>query len=156
MKNYKTDIEVVEGLTQEQLELAYRKRERMYHIEDAKQLVNDYKQWYDLEDLVITEGDYEVMAERFEDQHDCEVADNKIWELIIREYVDEMRRQNSYQTAENCDNHEPITKHVGWAQYSCSYCGTIIEGPKHVCADCGALFCEECYNSGMLEQHTCD
>lgn len=156
MKNYKTDIEVIEGLTREQLELAYRKRERMYHIEDAKQHVNDYKQWCDLEGLEIPEGDYEVMAEQFEEQHDCEVADNRIWESIVQEYIDEMRRKNGCQTAENCNNQELITEHVGWVQYACSYCGAIIDTPKHVCADCGALFCEDCYNSGMLEQHTCD
>lgn len=49
-------------------------------------------------------------------------------------------------------------RHMGNRFYSCSCCG------KHLtekdlgldCADCGAIFCEECVRNGEVENHVCD
>lgn len=82
-------MNVVDGLSKEQLDAAYWKRERMFHIEDAMQQTQEYMY---LNNCVVDfdHGDFEVLAERFEENHDCNVADNVLWQNIIEEYVEEM------------------------------------------------------------------
>ena len=52
------------------------------------------------------------------------------------------------------DKLEPIT--IGG--FACAYCGkTLKKGDLHiVCPDCGGVFCEDCFNDGSFEAHTCE
>lgn len=59
---------------------------RANHIEDAKRQVDDY---YDSDEEAIskfTEEDYNAMAAEFEENHDCNIADNDQWQEIIRKF----------------------------------------------------------------------
>lgn len=40
----------------------------------------------------------------------------------------------------------------------CAHCGTTIKpGDKYAdCADCGAIFCENCVRDGTYEHHDCE
>jgi hypothetical protein len=42
--------------------------------------------------------------------------------------------------------------------YSCSCCGKPLQEDDLVvdCADCGAIFCEECVRNGKVKSHECD
>lgn len=79
-----------------------------YHIEDAKNHVLEELESHDIDEDRITinnktgeifidadaDGesplwfDLENLAERFEDKHGCEIADNVTWSNVIEEYIE--------------------------------------------------------------------
>ena len=50
-----------------------------------------------------------------------------------------------------------LTK-IGMNGFSCSECGKELKPSDKVCAcaDCGAIFCEDCVRAGRLENHECE
>lgn len=94
-----TNIDIVKALTDEQLELAYRIREKQYRIQDAKDHVEDFVG--DDEGLSLKfnnptkiiewakkldDSDYEQMAETFLENYDCNITENMQWEAIVTSY----------------------------------------------------------------------
>lgn len=81
--------EKINKLTDEELEYAYRVKQRRYHIEDAERhteiLLEDKPEVLE----TLTPEDYDEMAERFEDEHDCNRDDNSQWDDIIWAYLKE-------------------------------------------------------------------
>ena len=55
----------------------------------------------------------------------------------------------------NYTNH--LTR-IGSRMYSCSCCGRALNEDDLVvdCADCGAIFCEECVRDGEINSHECE
>ena len=49
-------------------------------------------------------------------------------------------------------------KKIGTYGFSCSCCGNDLEPDDlvEVCADCGAIFCKACADTGELMTHTCE
>lgn len=47
---------------------------------------------------------------------------------------------------------------IGSKFYSCSCCGKGLKEDDLVvdCADCGAIYCEECVRNGEMSVHLCD
>lgn len=80
----------VTDLSDDQLEYAYRIRQRRYLIEDAENhaliLLEDRPEVLDK----LTEGDYEVITDRFEDERDSNMSENAQWDDIIWSYLREM------------------------------------------------------------------
>lgn len=86
-------------ITDEDAESVYRQKQLDYHILDAKNAIENMMEntdeleshpWvFPLSRLDNGECDDLVhdMAVRFEDEHDCNVADNTLWEQILDEYV---------------------------------------------------------------------
>jgi hypothetical protein len=52
-------------LTTHQIREIYEQKQREYHINDARNHCDDYLEAHGIE-IAFTQGDYEVMAERFE------------------------------------------------------------------------------------------
>lgn len=68
----------------------YRRRDRMYLLEDAKRQVADYLDIGE-DDISVPDGmDLDVLIERFENAQDCNVAENVTWQNLIREYMEEL------------------------------------------------------------------
>lgn len=96
--NYLEDAkEKIEGLTDEQIEAAYRYKEMLYNIDDAESRMRDYLEEHysdsETEKIMNTleSSDYEILAEQFMDNHDCNVADNEIWRNLVSGYIEENR-----------------------------------------------------------------
>lgn len=73
----------IAALSPEELEYAYRVRLFLYRLEDAKRHAADL---YGENPSVLAgfdDGDYAYMAERFEDEYDCNVNENSQWESIV-------------------------------------------------------------------------
>ena len=49
-------------------------------------------------------------------------------------------------------------KPIGSGLFSCSCCGTSLKENELVvaCADCGAIFCEQCVRNGEVNNHECE
>ena len=49
-------------------------------------------------------------------------------------------------------------KKIGAYGFSCAECGEDLKPDDRVevCADCGAIFCEQCVKNGALANHECD
>lgn len=75
----------VRALAPAQLEMAYRLQLRAYHAQDARDRAADILD----EDVLarLDDSDYDCLAQAFEDEHDCNVPDNALWETIIERYV---------------------------------------------------------------------
>lgn len=75
-------------LTPDALEAAYRFQKRQYLIEDAK---NQYENYLNVNGISfkekLTEKDYENLADQFDDKHDCNITDNDLWHIIIKNYT---------------------------------------------------------------------
>jgi len=74
-------LTITATLTPTELEAAYRTRHMQYLVEDAKRQCNDLN-YHNLID-----ADFINLAVRFEENKDCNRADNDTWESIITEYV---------------------------------------------------------------------
>lgn len=71
-------------------EKVYRRRDRMYLLEDAKQQLADYLDEEE-DELQIPDGvDLDVLVERFKDAQDCNVPYNDTWQNVVREYMKEL------------------------------------------------------------------
>lgn len=68
---------------------AYRKVQHYFEFQDAMCQVEDYD---DLNGTIwrekLTEGDYEVLVERYDDAYDCNINENALWEAVIETYVE--------------------------------------------------------------------
>lgn len=84
-------------LTSQEVEQAFRERLKMYEMEDAR----CQSEWYlEARDNIVLpreldDGDFSVMAERFEDRQDCNIPENTIWEYIVKEYIEELIREEN-------------------------------------------------------------
>lgn len=73
---------------QELREYIYREVQREYHIQDAMWHVSNYLERHNIDiDANEMNFDFDYMAEMFEENHDCNVADNDQWDCIVREYI---------------------------------------------------------------------
>ena len=86
-------------ISAQEKERIYREVQRKYHIQDAKQQVETYLESNDITPATIS-FDYEYLAEQFEEEKDCNIADNDLWNKIIEDYVQEKTEQTKqYYTA---------------------------------------------------------
>ncbi|MEE0993061.1 MAG: hypothetical protein UH542_08795 [Bacteroidales bacterium] len=79
-------------LTSQEVEQAFRERLKMYEMQDAHYQSEWYLEAHDNIVLLreLSDSDFAIMAERFEDRQDCEIPENAIWEYIVKEYIDEI------------------------------------------------------------------
>lgn len=69
-------------------ERIYREVELSYLTQDAENHCSDYLERYDIRlSTPLNQSDYKWLAETFRDEHDCNIADNDLWENIIEEYI---------------------------------------------------------------------
>lgn len=67
----------------------YRAEELEYTIQDAVNHVDDYisENEFVLTDEEWEQVDYNYLAEKFLDNHDCNIADNDQWEYIVENHI---------------------------------------------------------------------
>lgn len=55
-------------------------------------------------------------------------------------------------------NYEKYLRPIGTELFSCDHCGKPLHREDLFvdCADCGAIFCENCVKSGALNEHICE
>ena len=85
-------------MTSEQIEAAYRYRELQYRISDAKNQLELNADW--IEEKYGYSNDEaieyaEELAERFQDDFDCNVPENEAWNNCIAEVFDGLGRKES-------------------------------------------------------------
>ena len=96
-------------MTPEQIEAAYRYREYQYRIDDAKNQLEWNADWIRYEygysyDEAIEYA--EELAERFQDDFDCNMSENSIWINCITEMFDSIGKKmfDSVGKKENDDD----------------------------------------------------
>ena len=69
----------------------YREVLHEYHVEDAVSQVEQYLDYFTEVDPKTFDGvfDYDYLATIFEENHDCNIADNVQWLEIIETYIRE-------------------------------------------------------------------
>ena len=73
---------------QEELDIFY-KVQREFWEEDARNQVEDYREWAEDEDLKginLDTIDWDYLVNEFEDKRDCNVPENDTWANIIEDY----------------------------------------------------------------------
>lgn len=88
-------------LTADEVEEAYREQLKNYRKQDAARHLNDmfsdgpeeFAQEYGvkLDDLMVNDGFLDVAVERFEDDFDCNISENMMWENAITNVLAEMK-----------------------------------------------------------------
>ena len=84
-------------MTPEQIEAAYRYKERQYRIDDAYNQLELNADWieekygYSYNEIIEFS---EELAERFEDKFDCNVSENDAWVARITEMFDAIGRKD--------------------------------------------------------------
>lgn len=88
-------------LTTDEVEEAYREQLKNYRKQDAARHLNDmfgdepeeFAQEYGvkLDALMVDDGFLDVAVERFEDDFDCNICENMMWENVITNVLAEMR-----------------------------------------------------------------
>lgn len=74
--------------TPEQVEEDYRERERDYREQDAyRHLLEYFDGDKEKVDMLYDETDLSLLVDRFEDEFDCNVPENEIWEQVVENYV---------------------------------------------------------------------
>jgi hypothetical protein len=98
-------VEHIITLTSQELESAYRERELMNLIQDARRHINVYCESEEIG--YIPHGTRtkieELCVARFEDQHDCNEAENDIWFSIVASVVDEALEEIEEERAKNME-----------------------------------------------------
>ena len=85
-------------MTPEQIEAAYRYKERQYRIDDAYNQLELNADWieekygYSYNEIIEFS---EELAERFQDDFDCNVSENNAWMNCITEMFDSLGRKES-------------------------------------------------------------
>ena len=85
-------------MTPEQIEAAYRYKERQYRIDDAYNQLELNADWieekygYSYNEIMDFADE---LAERFEDKFDCNVSENNAWMNCITEMFDSLGRKES-------------------------------------------------------------
>lgn len=109
----KNNKRLLENLPEEVLEMAYRKKEMQYLIENAKRHTEDFlNNEYEitgLETPVVSEAVYEAMAKEFLDRMDCNVPENSIWEGVVNDYL----RDEAYNKTVMPDENQPAVVRKG-------------------------------------------
>lgn len=77
--------------TAEMKDQIYRIVEQEFAIQDAQSQVIDYCTGNEIDVNPLDDGDYEVLAQRFRDNHDCNLADNDQWQELIANYIGELQ-----------------------------------------------------------------
>ena len=72
------EIKEVEALSPDQIEYAYRIQERKYRVQDAERHVSDAGYAGEFDD-----SDYEMLADIFEAEADCNRPENEVWAEIV-------------------------------------------------------------------------
>ena len=85
-------------MTPEQIEAAYRYKERQYRIEDAENQLDCNADWIEEKygyspDEIMDFAD--ELAERVEDKFDCNVSENDAWVAHITEMFDSLGRKEN-------------------------------------------------------------
>ena len=89
MKVKSTTADITYGMTEDQIEAAYRYQEHQYLIEDAKNQLELNADWiedrygYSYDEII---GVAEKLARRFEESFDCSISENETWNAVIEEY----------------------------------------------------------------------
>ena len=65
----------------------YHEVQHYFHVMDAIARVEDYIESNNLTKLQDASFDYGFLADVFEENKDCNVADNDMWRNIISEYI---------------------------------------------------------------------
>lgn len=88
-------------LTADEVEEAYREQLKNYRKQDAARHLNDMfgdepekfaqEHGVKLDDLMVDDGFLDVAVERFEDDFDCNICENTMWENVITNILAEMR-----------------------------------------------------------------
>lgn len=63
----------------------FRKVLREYLTEDAENHVAEYLEAHDIDPASVEVG-YDYLVDRFEDEQDCNIAENIVWDRIVEEY----------------------------------------------------------------------
>ena len=90
-----------EGKTMEQKTRydIYREVQHELYMEDAARHVEEYLSWASESDSIVMPTDltfdYDELATAFEENHDCNIADNGQWDQIIDSYVQRKEREQS-------------------------------------------------------------
>lgn len=82
----KTNDTKLFGLSSVEAEEVYRNIQLEYACEDAIKHAND-------EDIELDDGDEKVLAKKFLDKHDCDIADNDQWYGILKDYEEEKHKK---------------------------------------------------------------
>lgn len=78
--------EIINDLTPEQIEAAYRYQERAYRAQDAQRHVDDLE--LDIDKNQLTDDDYLNIAEYFLNHYDCNVDENTQWIWAVEKYLE--------------------------------------------------------------------
>lgn len=78
-------------LTNQELEAAYRERQKEYRMEDAESHCIDYLRE---NEIILNEplgsSDYEWLADGYARCRDSNLAENDVWKEIVSEYIDKL------------------------------------------------------------------
>ena len=84
-------------MTPEQIEAAYRYKERQYRISDAKNQLEINADWI-LDEYGYSDDEIakyaEELVERFQDNFDCNMPENSVWFNCITEMFDAVGRKD--------------------------------------------------------------
>lgn len=85
-------INLINNLPPDTVETIYRYKVREYRIEDAKAQCDDFIRKNKLdckaEFTGFTDNDYACLADEFLRHHDCNIAENDMWDSVIDYYVE--------------------------------------------------------------------
>lgn len=83
-------------LTNQELEAAYRERQKEYRMEDAESHCIDYLRE---REIILKEplgsSDYEWLADKYASCRDSNLAENDIWRELVSEYIEKLDKVSS-------------------------------------------------------------
>ncbi len=84
-------MSIYEHLTESEKREVYEQKQREYFIEDAE---SQYREWSESHSDItqyssLTKQDFTLLAERYDREHDCNIADNVQWQNLIFHYMKE-------------------------------------------------------------------
>lgn len=77
----------VDDLSETMLEDAYRKKEIEYRTQDALRQIEDIIDDDEPVTKAMLMAAADVLAERFLDNYDCNIAENQLWDITINNYI---------------------------------------------------------------------
>lgn len=93
------------------IKTCYEYQNHLYHIQDAKRQVSEYLDNNSKLQLTeeLTETDYDILATLFEENHDCNVADNIQWYNLVETYIKQLPSMNQF-VKETLESNKDQTK----------------------------------------------
>jgi len=84
----------IENMSDEALEMAYRKKKMQYLIQDAINYTEEFlnEKCEDVEISDVPQEAFEVMAKEFLDRNDCSIPVNVVWNGVIQDYFGDKER----------------------------------------------------------------